>query len=95
MDKKNQKLDSLIRQSNNHLLDNNDDCQQYLLQIIFLVKRIKTILIDTKNNNIIIDQLVQANMDNSYYFKLYHFLKACYQTKEIDFHHFSDLASYL
>ena len=56
--KENQKADLLTQCPNNLSLDINDDCKQYLLQTILPTKRLNIILIETKNNNTIIDQIV-------------------------------------
>lgn len=50
------------------------------------------ILIERENKNTIIDQLVQANLENSYCSKLYHLLKTGYLIKKMDICHFSDLS---
>ncbi len=89
--KENQKADSLTRHINDHPSDDNDDCQQYLLQTIFSAKRLEIISIKEENNTII-DQVVQANLEDSYCSKLRHSLKADYPTKEIDSRHFFDLS---
>lgn len=39
-----------------------------------------------------INQVVQANLEDSYYFELSYFLNAGYSTKEIVSYHFSDLS---
>lgn len=49
-------------------------------------------MIERENNNTIIDQVVQANLEDSYCSKLCHSLKDGYLAKEIDLHHFSDLS---
>ena len=89
--KENQKVDSLTWRPNNHPSDNNDDCQQHLLQTIFPAKRLEIISIEGKDNTII-DWVVQANLEDSYCSKLRHILKVDYLTKEIDSRHFSNLS---
>ncbi len=91
-DKENLKADSLTRRLNNLPSDNNNDCQQYLLQTILLAKRLEIILIKKQNNSTIVDQVVQANLEDSYCSKLCYSLKNGYPTKEIDSRHFSDLS---
>ena len=89
--KENQKADSLTRCPNDHPSDDNNDCQQYLLQTILHAKRLEIISIKGKDNTII-DRVVQANLEDSYCSKLRYSLKADYPTKEIDSRHFSDLS---
>lgn len=48
MDKDNAKIDILIYYFNNYLANNYDDWQQYLLQTIFLSKKLKISFIDVK-----------------------------------------------
>ena len=77
--------------SNNLLSDDNNNCQQHLLQTIFFAKRLEIILIKEEDNKTIINQVVQANIENSYCSKLYYLLKTDYSIKEIDFRHFFNL----
>ena len=89
--KENQKADSLTQRSNDHLSDNNNDRQQHLLQTILLAKRLEIISIKREDNTII-DRVVQANLEDSYCSKLRYLLKADYPMKKIDSRYFSDLS---
>ncbi len=62
-----------------------------MLQTILPAKRLEIISIEREDNTMI-DRVVQANLEDSYYSKLRHSLKADYPTKEIDSRHFSDLS---
>ncbi len=59
LDKENHKADSLtIRRPNDFLSDDNNNCQQHLLQIILLAKKLEIILIKKKINNTFVDQMI-------------------------------------
>ena len=45
-----------------------------------------------ENNNTIVDQVVQAKLEDNYYSKLCHSLKDGYLAKKTNLHHFSDLS---
>ncbi len=62
-----------------------------MLQTILPAKRLKIISIKGEDNTIM-DQVVQANLEDSYFSKLRHSLKADYPTTEIDSRHFFDLS---
>ncbi len=62
-----------------------------MLQTILLAKRLEIISIKREDNTII-DQVIQANLEDSYCSKLRHSLKANYPIKEIDSRHFFDLS---
>lgn len=70
MGKKKSNANSLTRYQNNLLSNDNDDEQQYLLQTLFSVKRLKIILIGGKKNISNIKQVVWANLKDDYCFKL-------------------------
>lgn len=53
-----QKADLLTKHLNDVSLNNNDNCQQHLLQTIPLVKRLEIIEIERKNNSTIMNQVV-------------------------------------
>ena len=90
--KENQKADSLTRHPNDLPLNMDDDRQQHLLQTILLAKRLEIILIEGEVKSTIIDQVVQANLEDSYCSELHHLLKTGYPTKKIALRHFSDLS---
>ncbi len=90
--KENQKADSLTRRPNDLSSDDRDDRQQHLLQTILPAKRLEIILIKGEDNNTIVDQVVQANLKDSYCSKLRYSLQTGYPSKEIDSRHFSDLS---
>ena len=71
-DKENQKANLLICCSNNFLLSENDDCQQRQLKTLFLAKRLEICLITKEKNIPIIKQVVKANLEDDYCFKLHH-----------------------
>ncbi len=62
-----------------------------MLPTILSTKRLEIISIQEEDNTII-DQVVWANLEDSYCFKLYHLLKADYLIKKIDSRHFSDFS---
>lgn len=64
-----------MRYLNNLLLDKNNNYQEYQLQILFLTKRLKVSLITERKNIIFVKQMVKANLENDYYFKLCYLLK--------------------
>ncbi len=84
LSKENQKADSLTQGLNDLLSDDNNDCQQHLLQPILLAKKLEIISIEGKDNTII-DRMVQANLEYSYCSKLRHLLKADYLIKKLTF----------
>ena len=90
--KKNQKADSLTRRPNDLSLNENEDCQQHLLQTILPAKLLEIILIEREVESTIVDKVVQDNLEDSYCSELRHLLKTGYPTKEIDSRHFSDLS---
>ena len=49
-------------------------------------------MIKRKVKSIIVDHVVQANLEDSYYSQLHYLLKTGYPTKKIDLRHFSDLS---
>ncbi len=63
-----------------------------MLQTILSAKKLEIILIKGENNNTIVDQVIQANLEDSYCSKLRHLLKNGYSIKKTDFRHFSDLS---
>lgn len=55
---------------NNLLIDKTNNCQQYLLQIIFFAKKFEIDFIKGGKNYAIIKQVVQANLKDNYCLKL-------------------------
>lgn len=64
-----------------------------IFHTIFASKKLKTILIKEKDNNTIIKSVIQVNLKNSYCSEQYHSLKRSYETKSINFFHFSDFCA--
>lgn len=89
--KENQKSDSLTCRPNYLPIDDTNDHQQYLLQTIFLVKKLEISSIEEEENCIIVEQIVQANQEDSYCSKLCNALKTGYSIEKIDLRHFFDL----
>lgn len=54
--------------------------------------RLEIIFIEGVDNNIIVDQIVQANLEDIYCSKLHYILKNGYLTKETVFRHFFNLS---
>lgn len=59
-----------------------------MLKTLFFIKRLKIISIEKNENTTIVKRIVQANLEDSYCFKLGYILKASYPIKEIDLHQF-------
>ena len=89
--KENQKADSLNCWSNNLALDDNNDRQQYQLQILLPGKRLGINTVSEGGNSTLIKNVVKANLEEDYCSKLCHSLKTGQLAKKIDFCHLSDL----
>lgn len=60
-------------------------------KLFFYQKKLEIILIEGGENMIIVEQVIQANLEDDYCFKLCHSLKIDCQIKDINSRHFSHL----
>ena len=72
-------------------IDDTNYRKQHLLQTMFPTERLKISFIQKEKNGTFIEQVVQANLKDSYYTKLRNVLKTGYLIEKIDSYSFSNL----
>lgn len=92
MGRENRKVNLFIYCLNDWLADNKDNWEQQLLQTIFLPKKLEISYIDIKYSNTIFEKVIQANLFNTYYMKLYKIIKTSFSIEDINIYYLSDLA---
>lgn len=53
----------------------------YKLKTLFFIKKLEINSIKKEENIIIIKQVIEINLKDNYYYKLYHLLKTCHSLK--------------